>query len=166
MLRYDVALLFLRLAFGVSMAYHGVNKIRGNGLAGTAGWFGTIGMKWPRFQAVIAATTEIVAGTMMAVGFLLPISCIAFVALMIVAIVTVHWKVGYFIFLPNGGWEYCASIAVVATALGSLGAGKYSVDHLINLSDALGAWVLPLGVLVSVCHLTLTYRPTKPQQDS
>ena len=33
---------------------------------------------------------------------------------MTVAIVVAHWKVGFFIFKPNQGWEYCASIAVTA----------------------------------------------------
>lgn len=157
----DMAVLLLRVAFGLSMAYHGVNKVRGNGLSGTAGWFGSIGMKWPRAQAATAATTEIVAGVLMAIGLALPFACAAFVSLMVVAIVTVHWKVGYFIFLPNGGWEYCASIVVVATSLGALGAGKYSIDNLVNLSDTFNVWVLPMGIIAAVCHLTLSYRPAK-----
>lgn len=159
--RVDVALLVLRVAFGLSMAYHGLNKVRGNGLAGTAGWFGSIGMKWPRAQALIAASTEIASGLLLAVGFLHPLACVAFVSLMVVAIVTVHWKVGYFIFLPNGGWEYCASIAAVATALGLLGPGKYSVDHALEISQSAGAWVVPIALVVTLCHLLLSYRPVR-----
>ena len=41
----DLALLLLRGVFGVFLAYHGYNKVfGGNGLQGTAGWFGSIGM--------------------------------------------------------------------------------------------------------------------------
>ena len=36
------------------------------------------------------------------------------IGVMIVAIVVEHWKVGFFIFKPNQGWEYCASIAIAA----------------------------------------------------
>jgi putative oxidoreductase len=161
MQRIDVALLVLRVSFGLSMSFHGINKVRGNGLKGTAGWFGSIGMKWPRVQAVVAACSEIVLGGIMMLGLLLPLACIGFIALMTVAIVTVHWKVGYFIFLPNGGWEYCASIIAVSTALGSLGAGKYSLQNITHISDSLNVWVLPIGFFLAVCHLTLSYRPVK-----
>ena len=157
--RFDVALLLLRSTFGLSMAYHGFNKVRRNGLVGTTGWFASIGLKWPHLQARVAAYTETMAGLLLTLGLLTPIACVSFVSLMIVAIVTVHWKVGYFIFLPNGGWEYCASIAVVATAIGLLGPGKYSVDETIHLSEDFGLWVLPVGIALALCHLFLTYRP-------
>lgn len=159
--RMDIALLLLRLAFGFSMAYHGLNKIRGNGLSGTASWFGSIGMKWPRMQALVAASSEIVSGLLLAIGLLTPLACIAFVSLMLVAIITVHWKVGYFIFLPNGGWEYCASIAVVAVALGLIGPGKYSVDHVVSMSQSWGPWVAPIALSLTMCHLFLSYRPAR-----
>lgn len=159
--RFDSALLVLRLAFGFSMAYHGINKVRGNGIAGTAGWFASIGMKWPRAQALVAATSEIASGVLLAVGLLTPLACIAFVSLMCVAIVTVHWKVGYFIFLPNGGWEYCASIAVVATCIALIGPGKYSLDHSLNMSTSWGAWVVPAALVLTVCHFLLSYRPVR-----
>ncbi len=163
--RLDVALLILRTAFGLSMAYHGLNKVRANGLAGTAGWFGSIGMKWPALQARVAALSEIAAGVLLTIGFVTPLACTIFVSLMIVAIITVHWKVGYFIFLPNGGWEYCASIVVVSTAIGLMGPGEISVDSVVNLSDAFGPWVLPIGVALALCHLSLTYRP-KPDHNA
>jgi putative oxidoreductase len=162
MTKSDSALLLIRLAFGLSMAFHGLNKVKG-GSAGTAAWFGSIGLKWPRFQAALAAGTEMGAGIMLTVGLLTPFACVAFVSLMLVAIVTVHWRVGYFIFLPNGGWEYCFSIAVVATAVGLLGPGKYSVDHSLGISLSWGAWVTPIAVMCSMCHLLLSYRPVRAE---
>ena len=57
------------LHFGVGLAAHGYNKIFGGGkLKGTAGWFGSIGMKWPKWQARLAAATEIGAGLLFAAG--------------------------------------------------------------------------------------------------
>ena len=69
MQQVDLALLVLRVVFGVFLACHGINKVKG-GLAGTARWFGGIGMKWPKWQARIAASTEIGAGLLFALGLL------------------------------------------------------------------------------------------------
>ena len=157
----DLALLILRVSFGLSMAFHGYNKFSGSsGISGTGGWFFSLGMRWPSLQAKTAATTEIVAGLLVASGLLLWPSCVAFVALMLVAIITVHWKVGYFIFLPNGGWEYCAAIMSVATVLAMLGGGTYSLDHYFDVNVNLGVWALPIGVALALCHLAISYRPS------
>ena len=99
----DLGILIMRLAFGLSLAYHGLNKVIGaGGLAGTSGWFGSLGMKSPMLQARLAATTEILSGLFFACGLLTPFAAGAMVALMIVAIVTVHARVGYFIFCLMG----------------------------------------------------------------
>ena len=83
----DLALLLLRGVFGVFLAYHGYNKVfGGNGLQGTAGWFGSIGMKWPLWQARAAAATEIGAGLLFAAGLLTPFAAAGIVAVMVVAI--------------------------------------------------------------------------------
>lgn len=166
MTRFDVAILLLRVSFGLSMVYHGVNKIRGNGLSGTTAWFGSLGMKKPRLQAIAAASTEMGAGILLSAGFLTPLASTMFVSLMVVAIWTVHWKVGYFIFLPNGGWEYCASIIVVAVSIGIVGPGQISLDDAFDISSSWGMWALPVGVLLSMCHLALSYRPKKETSSS
>src|SRR4029078_2042735 len=83
---YDTALLILRVCLGLTMAAHGYNKFFGGGrIAGTAGWFESIGMKPGVLHARIAATTEMAAGLGLAVGLLTPIPAAGFVALMLVA---------------------------------------------------------------------------------
>lgn len=157
--RTDVALLVVRAVFGLFLAWHGVNKVR-NGIAGTTGWFGSIGMKWPRQQAVIAAASEISGGLLFAAGFLTPFASAVMVGTMIVAIVTVHWRVGFFIFLPNGGWEYCASIAVLAGAVSLSGPGSASVDHALGLLGG-AVWGIAgpaVGVAGAVIHLMVSWR--------
>lgn len=166
MSRFDVAVLLLRVSFGLSMTYHGINKVRRNGLSGTSSWFASIGMKMPRLQAKAAASTEIIAGLLLAVGLLTPLASTMFVSLMVVAIWTVHWKVGYFIFLPNGGWEYCASIIVVASAIGIVGPGQMSLDDVFGLSSSWGIVAFPFGVLAAMCHLALSYRPNNDVSSS
>ena len=155
--KIDVTLAVLRVSMGASIAYHGINKARS--IAGTSSWFSSIGMKWAKQQAVIAATTEILAGVGLALGLATPLACFAVIALMAVAIITVHARVGYFIFLPNGGWEYCASIIAVASAVALTGPGSFSIDSAWNINQSLGVFALPLGVACALCHLTLCWRP-------
>lgn len=167
MQQIDAALLALRLVFGLFLAYHGYNKVfGGNGLAGTAKWFGGIGMKWPKWQARIAATTEIGAGLLFAAGLITPVAAAGMIGLMIVAIVVAHWKVGFFIFKQGEGWEYCASIAVVALAVATMGGGRWSLDNALEI-EFHGWWgaivAAALGIGGAVSQLALSYRPVKPE---
>jgi len=159
----DLGLLILRVVFGVFLAYHGYNKVfGGGGVAGTARWFGAIGMKWPIWQARLAATTEIGAGLLFAAGLITPLAGAGIIGLMIVAIVVAHWKVGFFIFEPDQGWEYCASIAVVAFAVSMAGGGRWSLDNALGIefrgwSGAAIAGVVGIGGALT--QLALSYRP-------
>ena len=120
---------------------HGYNKFFGpSGLKGTAGWFDSIGMRWPSWQARLAATTEVASGLLLAVGFLTPLAAAGMIGVMTVAIVVAHAKVGFFIFKPGQGWEYCASIAVAAWVIATVGpgelvhrpCGRYRVERLVR----------------------------------
>jgi putative oxidoreductase len=162
----NLALLVLRLAFGLSMAAHGYNKLSGpGGLTGTAGWFGSIGMRWPKWQARVAAGTEVGAGLLLAAGLFTPLAAAGLIGLMIVAIAVAHWKNGYFIFLPGSGWEYCGAIMAAAFAIGTVGAGEWSLDHAFDIewSGWSGAVVaLVVGVAGAVLQLGVSYRPPAP----
>ena len=159
----NFGILVIRVVFGLFLVAHGYNKVFGaGGLSGTAGWFASMGMKWPKWQARLAAATEIGAGLLFALGLLTPLAAAAMVSLMIVAIVTVHGKVGFFIFKPGGGWEYCASIIAAAFAIGAMGAGNWSLDHALEIefTEWTGALVAGgVGVLGAVLQLASSYRP-------
>jgi len=165
MQQYDLAVLVLRVVFGVFLAYHGYNKFFGGGkIAGTARWFGSMGMKWPKQQALLAATTEIGAGLMFAAGFLTPLAAAGIVGIMLVAIWTEHWKVGFFIFKPNQGWEYCMSILVVALVVATMPASRWSVDHGLDI-EFKEWWGLAIAAVVGIggglAQLAISYRPPK-----
>lgn len=162
----NLGLLMLRLCLGLFVAAHGYNKFFGGGrIPGTARWFGSMGMKWPKAQALLAACTEIGAGLLMAVGLLTPLAAAGLIALMIVAIYTVHWKVGFYVFKPNQGWEYCGMIAIASLAVATIGAGEWSVDHALDL-DVEDWWGLGIagivGVAGAILQLAVSYRPPKP----
>jgi len=155
--KIDVTMAILRISVGASIGYHGINKVKS--ISGTASWFLSIGMRWSKQQAIVAASTEIFAGIALIIGLATPLACIAVISLMTVAIITVHARVGYFIFLPNGGWEYCASIIAVTSAVAVTGSGSWSLDHLWNIEQSIGIYALPLGVFFALCHLALCWRP-------
>ena len=81
---------------------------------------------------------------------------------MTVAIVVAHWKVGFFIFKPNQGWEYCASIAVVAASVGVMGPGQWSLDHAVDIAFtgwSGGVTAVAVGLGGAMLQLAISYRP-------
>ncbi len=160
---YDVGLLLLRLVLGLTMAAHGLNKFFGGGrIAGTAGWFESIGMKPGKFHATVAATTETAAGLGVAAGLLTPIPAAGFVSLMLVAAWTVHRHNGFFI--VKEGWEYNLVLAAAAVAVATLGAGRLSLDWLVfghNWCDGRQGLLISvgLGLAGAIGQLLFFYRP-------
>jgi putative oxidoreductase len=161
----DLGLFVIRLGFGLMLTAHGVNKIKG-GLKGTAGWFGSMGMRPPMVHAAMAATTEIGAGLFFAAGFLTPLAAAAIIATMVVAWITAHRKNGFFVFKPGQGWEYVAMIAVAAFGIGAIGAGRISIDHALDwdVEGKGGALIAGLvGVGSALLLLAACWRPPKPK---
>jgi putative oxidoreductase len=168
---YDVGLLILRVVLGLTMATHGYNKFFGGGrIAGTAGWFESIGIKPGTLHARVAASTEMAAGLGLAVGLLTPIPAAGFVALMFVAAWTVHRHNGFFI--VKEGWEYKLILATAAVALAATGAGKYSLDYALfrnsGLYQYLHGWcglliALVVGLAGAIGQLAVFYRPPAKQ---
>lgn len=129
----NIAAVLLRVTLGVTMLAHGWNHVWGGGkLAGTARWFGSIGMRAPRLQATVASVTELGAGALLLAGLLTPLAAAGVVGTMVVAFVANHRKNGFFIFRPGEGYEYVLMITIVAVALGALGAGEWSLDELVG----------------------------------
>ena len=134
----DLALLVLRFAVGGVMLAHGYNHIFGGGkIAGTARWFGSMGMRPPLVQAWMASLTELGAGTLLVLGLLTPFGGAGVVGTMTVAWIINHRKNGFFIFRPGEGWEYVMVLLVTGIVLGALGAGTWSLDHALEIDDNL-----------------------------
>ena len=162
----DVVLLVVRLFLGPMIFAHGYQKFfRGGRIAGTAGWFESIGMKPGRVNAFAAATTELGVGALMTLGLLTTFAAAGLVALMTVAIVTVHRSNGFFNFNKGQGVEYNLGVAVMALVPGSLGAGTVSLDHLWHLLH----WSFTAGLVVTILlgiggaglQLAVFYRPPR-----
>ena len=164
----DLALLVLRLVLGLFLAAHGYNKVfGGGGLAGTARWFGSLGMRWPAVQARLAAFTEMGAGLLLAAGLLTPLAAAGMIAVMLVATYAAH-RGNFFVF--KDGWEYTVVIAVAAWAVAAIGPGDLSLDHAIGLDwTAWDGWIgavvaAVVGVVGAVAQLAVCYRPRPATQ--
>ena len=155
--------LIVRVAVGLTLAAHGYGKFfRGGKIKGTAGWFDSMGMRPGKFHALLAASTEVGAGLLFALGLLTPLAALAFVALMVVAGWTVHRDNGFFIVAE--GWEYNFVLAVIAVGVAVTGPGEYSLDYQLELiEDFDGATGLLIsavgGVAAAIAQLAIFYRP-------
>lgn len=159
----DAGLLIVRVAAGLTMAAHGYQKFFSGGrIAGTGRWFDSIGMQPGRLHALAAATTEMGAGILFALGLFTAPAGAAFVALMLVAGYTVHRGNGFF--SVRSGWEYNFILAVIGAGIGTAGAGRFSLDDLTGLGDLFSGPVgfliaVPGGLFAGIAQLFAFYRP-------
>ncbi len=158
----DTAILLLRVTVGLTMVAHGYNHLRS--LAGTARWFGSLGMRPPKLHAMLSGVGETAAGAALAIGLLTPLAAAFVVGTMVVAGVAAHRGNGFFVF--KDGYEYVLMIAVVCAVIGLLGPGAASVDALFGLDTALDGAVglllaAGLGVVGAAALLAATWRPVR-----
>ncbi|MCU1451915.1 MAG: doxX subfamily protein [Acidimicrobiales bacterium] len=165
----SLGILGMRVLLGLTLAAHGYNKFFGGGrIPGTARWFDSMGMRPNgKVHAILAASTELGSGVLLAAGALTPLAGAGFVGLMIVAWWTVHRPNGFFI--VKSGWEYNMILAAMAVGLATIGPGRYSVDWAIGLDLAFKpgpafALSLGLGVLGGLALLVGCYRPPAPAE--
>jgi putative oxidoreductase len=159
----DAGLLVLRVAAGLTLAAHGYQKFFAGGrIAGTARWFDGLGMRPGRLHAVAAASTEIGAGLLLMTGLVTSVAGAAFVGLMLVAGWTVHRTNGFF--SVKSGWEYNFILAAIGITLGTTGAGRYSIDHVLGLTGVFAGLVGFLiaaigGLAAGIAQLIVFYHP-------
>jgi putative oxidoreductase len=163
----DFALLVFRFGLGVVMFAHGYNHIYGpNKIAGTAGWFKSMGMRPALAQAWLASLTELAAGVALILGLLTPFGGAGLVGTMSVAWIINHRSNGFFIFRPGEGYEYVMTLLLSGIAIATTGPGKYSLDHAFDLVDDLSGTTGLLIALVAggggaLLLLAACWRPPK-----
>ncbi|PYQ58120.1 MAG: DoxX family protein [Acidobacteria bacterium] len=157
-------LLLARLVFGLVMAAHGAQKLfgwfGGYGIAGTGGFFESIGFRPGRLFAAAAGSGEFAGGLLVALGFLGPIGPALMLSVMIVAAVSVHW--GH-LFATNNGIEVPLLYGTAATALALIGPGAYSLDALLGIGSIwtpVAKWaVLAVAIAAALVNLGLRRAP-------
>ncbi len=131
----DVGLLVLRLVLGVIFIGHGAQKLFGSfggpRISGFAKMLEQLGVKLAKPMAILAGLAEFVGGILVILGFLTPLAALALIGVMIVAVLTVHLKNGFF--NTNGGYEFNLALAGMALTLLIIGPGAYSLDSALGI---------------------------------
>ena len=127
-------------------------------------YFESLGLKNGKLQAMNVTYLELAAGAALVVGLLTPLAYGGAASIVLVALVTNHWKNGFWSFLPGEGWEYTGTLTALCIALATFGPGEWSLD------DAIG-WDFPfepdtslliaavIGLLGTAVFLAVFWRP-------
>ena len=102
----------------------------GYGLEGTGQWMTSIGLEPGYTMALLAGSAEFLGGIALFLGLLTRPAAIVSAITMLVAIFSVH--LGNGLFLTNNGYEYALALFAMTTALAIQGAGRLSVDSLLQ----------------------------------
>ena len=126
--------LALRIAAGIIFMAHGAQKLfgwfGGYGLEGTGQWMASIGLEPGYFMALMAGSAEFFGGLFLLLGLLTRATSIVLAFTMVVAIVTVHLPNG--LFMSNNGYEFGLALMVISISTAISGAGKLSIDNILN----------------------------------
>jgi putative oxidoreductase len=140
----NLGLLILRIVIGLLFFGHGAQKLfgwfGGHGLSGTGQFFESMGFPQGKRQAFTAGFFEAAGGLLVALGLVTPFAAAALIAVMTVAVIKVHFAKGPW--NADGGYEYNAVLVAAVFALAGVGAGKWSLDHALDLNVHGTGWAL------------------------
>src|SRR5712691_12305717 len=165
----SVGLLILRLVAGLTLAAHGMQKL---------GWFGGAsfsktmqamqkqGFKPAWFWTSLTILGEVGGGLSLAFGFLTPLGAAGAVGAMVMAIVKVHWKHGFW--NRDHGLEFPLQLLAPSVAIGLVGPRSYSLDALLGIAlpqTLLFGVLAAAALLVDVIGLFISRSPLAVQTE-
>jgi putative oxidoreductase len=119
----------LRWIVGLVFLVHGSQKLFVFHIAGTAGFFGKIGIPLPEVSAVVVTLVEFLGGAALILGIGTRVAAVLLAINMLGAIYFVHGRNGFM--LPTG-YEYALTLLVANVSLALSGAGMCALDNLIS----------------------------------
>jgi putative oxidoreductase len=119
--------LLLRLMLAAIFIYHGWSLIGGPEHQWGANWL----PGQPAAVQLAAAWGQLIGGIAMLFGFLTRLAALGLIAIMVGAIVLVHWPKGFDI--RSGGFEYNAAIIAMCLCLLLGGPGPFALDRFVRL---------------------------------
>jgi putative oxidoreductase len=122
----DNGVTLLRVSLGgMYLAHSIVLKLFTFGLAGTAGYFESVGL--PGWLAYVTFATEAAGGVMLVLGIYARWVALALVPALLGAIIWVHGGNGWVFTASGGGWEYPLYLIVLSIAQFLLGDGRHAM---------------------------------------
>ena len=115
----------LRVALGLLFLAHAGLKLVVFTPAGTAQFFGSLGL--PGALAYLVILAEVAGGLALIAGLYSRIVALALTPILLGAIATVHGPAGFFFTNPKGGWEFLALWIVGLVVVALLGDGAYAL---------------------------------------
>jgi putative oxidoreductase len=119
------AALLLRVSLAVLFFAHVGLKIFVFTPAGTAKFFGSVGL--PSEVAYVVIAGELLAALALLLGVWTRVVALLATPILLGAIFTVHGAAGFFFTNPHGGWEYPAFWTVTLLVQALLGDGAYAL---------------------------------------
>ena len=134
----DLVITIVRIALGAVFFAHGAQK--------ALGWFGGVGLQStvrtfrehlqiPAPLAVLSVAAEFLGGAGLIVGLLSRLAALGIAVIMIVALIAVHWKFGFFMNWygdkQGHGIEYHILVLALTVAIMIKGGGAFSLDQIL-----------------------------------
>lgn len=131
--KQDWALTIIRVAVGIVFLAHGAQKVFVFGHAGVAGMMGHLGIPLPGLSAWAVMAAEFLGGAALVLGAGARLAAAALTINMIVAVLAVHLKGGFF--LP-AGMEFAFTLMLGNVGLVIGGPGALALDNLLGRDAA------------------------------
>lgn len=125
----DIALIIIRAVTGAIFIAHGWQKLFVYGFSGVSGAFAHMGVPAPEVLGPFVALVEFFGGISLLIGLLTRLAALGLAVNMLVAMLLVHAKSGFF---NPGGIEFPLSLFAAALLLVFTGAGNYSSDKAVG----------------------------------
>jgi putative oxidoreductase len=126
-----------RLALGTILLSHGLMKIFVFTVAGTVGFFESMGL--PAIAAYLTIFGEVVGGAAILVGLYTRLASLLSLPILLGAL-WAHAGNGWVFSNQGGGWEFPALLVVLAVIVALLGSGKYALNKLPIIDDFIPAF--------------------------
>lgn len=120
----ELSALTLRATLGAVLLAHGLLKFLVFTLAGTAGFFESVG--FPGWSAYLVAPFEVLAGAALILGVYPRVVALASLPVLLGALI-VHLPNGWLFSNANGGWEFPAVLVLMAVAVALRGDDRYGL---------------------------------------
>ncbi|MEO8193676.1 MAG: DoxX family protein [Gemmatimonadales bacterium] len=125
----NTGLMILRLVVGAIFMAHGGQKLFVFGFDGVSGAFGQMGIPMAGIVGPFVALVEFFGGLALITGLLTRLASLGLLSTMVVAILQVHLKNGFF--APTG-IEFPLSLLGSTALLAITGAGAWSLDAIVG----------------------------------